>query len=198
MDIGNATQNWKNLLTLAIAEANTGGAGAWARWSRGYGNSTTFGTGGPQPVQALQVYPSLVPGFVPPIGTGGTAVPAGLTLTLTAGHNSGNHIFGWSAGGQSSFPFFGQGAIGSVSPSSPMLYGELLTAIAYDNLNDLLYVAAAGAQSQTLFTSMSFSSNTYLTSAATFEVTSDGESFWTWSLGSSPITSGDVYALTFS
>ena len=69
LNVGNTQQNKAHLQTLAIANANTGGASAWARWSRGFSNSSTFGTGGPQPIQALEVYPALVPGFVKPIAS---------------------------------------------------------------------------------------------------------------------------------
>jgi hypothetical protein len=63
LNVGNTQQNWKNLETLAIAQANSPSNPPWARWN------TTLKNGTAQPIQALQVYPSRVPGFVKPVAS---------------------------------------------------------------------------------------------------------------------------------
>ena len=67
LNIGNTKQNIANLQTLCVTNANAGGP--YARWSRGFSNSATFGNSGPQPITALEVYPVLVPGFTKPPNT---------------------------------------------------------------------------------------------------------------------------------
>jgi hypothetical protein len=63
LNVGNTLQNKTNLQTLCLANAN--GAAVYARWSRG-ANAPATGT---FPIQSLQVYPALVPGFVKPIAS---------------------------------------------------------------------------------------------------------------------------------
>lgn len=63
LNVGNTQQNIANLLTLCRTNANAGGL--YARWSRG-ANAPTVGA---QPTTALQVFPSLVPGFVKPVAS---------------------------------------------------------------------------------------------------------------------------------
>lgn len=69
LNVGNTQQNRLNLRTLAIAQANAPSNPAWARWSKGFSNSSSFGSAGPQPIQVLEVYPVLVPGFTKPPNT---------------------------------------------------------------------------------------------------------------------------------
>lgn len=64
--MGNTQQNIVSLQAAAVTNAN--GAAKWARWN------STRRNGSAQPVQALQVYPALVPGFVNPIGLQDTTV----------------------------------------------------------------------------------------------------------------------------
>lgn len=61
LNVGNTLQNKTNLQTLCTASAN--GAAVYGRWNPTLQNGTA------QPVQALQVYPALVPGFVKPIAS---------------------------------------------------------------------------------------------------------------------------------
>ncbi len=63
LNVGNTQQNRVNLQTLCTTNANAGAT--YGRWSRG-ANAPNAGA---QPVQALQVYPALVPGFVKPIAS---------------------------------------------------------------------------------------------------------------------------------
>lgn len=59
LNIGNTQQNIKSLQALCVANANS--TATYAKWN------TTLKNGTAQPVQALQVFPAKVPGFVTPI-----------------------------------------------------------------------------------------------------------------------------------
>jgi hypothetical protein len=61
LNVGNTQQNRLSLQASAITNAN--GTATWARWSRG-ANARTAGA---LPIQALQIYPAKVPGFVAPV-----------------------------------------------------------------------------------------------------------------------------------
>jgi len=62
LNVGNNTQqNIANLKTLVQANANAGAT--YGRWN------TTLKNGTAQPVQALEVFPANVPGFVRPIAS---------------------------------------------------------------------------------------------------------------------------------
>lgn len=61
LNVGSTAQNKAHLLTLCQASANAGAV--YGRWSK----AVNMKTGTAQPVQALQVFPSLVPGFVAPV-----------------------------------------------------------------------------------------------------------------------------------
>ncbi len=61
LNVGNTQQNIANLLSLCVTEAN--GTAAYARWNLTLKNGTA------QPVQALEVMPAGVPGFVKPIAS---------------------------------------------------------------------------------------------------------------------------------
>lgn len=63
LNVGNTQQNRVSLRAAAITNAN--GAATWARWS----TAANQKNGTAQPIQALQVFPSLVPGFVKPIAS---------------------------------------------------------------------------------------------------------------------------------
>lgn len=63
LNVGNTQKNIANLRTLARAQANTPSNPPWARWN------TTLKNGTAQPIQALQVFPSRVPGFVKPVAS---------------------------------------------------------------------------------------------------------------------------------
>lgn len=61
LNVGNTSQNIAHLKTLVQANANAGAT--YGRWNPTLKNGTA------QPVQALQVFPALVPGFVKPIAS---------------------------------------------------------------------------------------------------------------------------------
>lgn len=61
LNVGNSAQNKANLLSLVQSNAN--GAATYGRWNPTLKNGTA------QPVQALEVYPANVPGFVKPIAS---------------------------------------------------------------------------------------------------------------------------------
>lgn len=65
LNVGNTQQNRVNLRNLAIAQAQSPSNPPWARWSAG----ANAPAGGGLPIQALQVYPARVPGFVKPIAS---------------------------------------------------------------------------------------------------------------------------------
>ncbi|HEV2178345.1 MAG TPA: hypothetical protein VGU20_31110 [Stellaceae bacterium] len=65
LNVGNTQQNRLHLRTLAIAQANTPSSPPWARWS----TAANMKTGSAMPIQALQVYPARVPGFVKPVAS---------------------------------------------------------------------------------------------------------------------------------
>lgn len=79
LNIGNDAQNKRNLLNLAIAQANltnasgkllTGGTQGWAKWRAGFGpvNNPNLGTSTTSGAGLLLFVPK-VPGFVPPVNT---------------------------------------------------------------------------------------------------------------------------------
>lgn len=61
LNVGNTQQNIASLQALCIANANS--TATFAKWN------TTLKNGTAQPIQALEVYPALVPGFVKPIAS---------------------------------------------------------------------------------------------------------------------------------
>ena len=61
LSVGNTQQNIANLQSLCQTNAN--GAATYGRWNPTLKNGTA------QPVQALEVFPALVPGFVRPIAS---------------------------------------------------------------------------------------------------------------------------------
>lgn len=61
LNVGNTQQNIANLQALCVANANS--TATYAKWN------TTLKNGTAQPVQALEVYPALVPGFKKPIAS---------------------------------------------------------------------------------------------------------------------------------
>jgi hypothetical protein len=61
LNVGNTAQNKANLLTLCQTNAN--GAATYGRWNPTLKNGTA------QPVQALEVFPALVPGFQRPVNS---------------------------------------------------------------------------------------------------------------------------------
>lgn len=61
LNLGNTQQNKANLLSLCLANANS--TATYARWNPTLKNGTA------QPVQALDVFPAAVPGFVKPVAS---------------------------------------------------------------------------------------------------------------------------------
>jgi hypothetical protein len=61
LNVGNTQQNKLNLQALCLANIGAG----YARWS----TAENAPVGAAQPIQALQVYPALVPGFVRPVAS---------------------------------------------------------------------------------------------------------------------------------
>lgn len=61
LNVGNTQQNIAHLQALCVTNANS--TATYAKWN------TTLKNGTAQPVQALEVYPALVPGFVKPIAS---------------------------------------------------------------------------------------------------------------------------------
>jgi hypothetical protein len=63
LNVGNTSENKAHLLTLIQTNAN--GAATYGRWSK----AANAKNGTAQPVQALEVFPALVPGFVRPLNS---------------------------------------------------------------------------------------------------------------------------------
>ncbi len=61
LNVGNTQQNIANLKSICVTNANAGAT--YGRWN------TTLKNGTAQPVQALEVYPANVPGFVKPVAS---------------------------------------------------------------------------------------------------------------------------------
>jgi hypothetical protein len=186
--IGNTLRNKTALYNLCVTEANTNGI--FAKWR------TVLNTAKIPDNLLLNV--PLVPGYVAPPG----GQPAGggglLSVVITAGNITSE--FGWATAGDHFFP-----AMGSVTPSSPMLNGEPLVAVMYANSVSRFYVGVEALVAQNFFTSVSFvdqESNleTYATASPLFYgQISSRTTHWEWtSLIANPFTSGNEYTITFS